>query len=318
MALPGDPTHPAQPDPEDGEEASRCLAILRDGDPDQQLDARANLARIFEGRGLLAEAAELLETNARLGPEDAALHVRLASLYRRQSRPDLAQQAIARAAALTHPPETEPPPKRASVEPPSATSPTPAPAPPRRRHARAPLLVGALGGSVLVALSIVWAGWYCGDCLDPSARLRSSMLAPTLATLPSPATAAPLVARPTSPPTIAPALSTATREATVTPAEQSTAASPAPLPSPPSTAVATEPLTPSPSATPTAPSAARAAPQGINCPPDRPIKGNQGSRSTNEWIYHVPSGRSYAVTVPEECFATEAQAQRAGYRRSLR
>jgi hypothetical protein len=57
-------------------------------------------------------------------------------------------------------------------------------------------------------------------------------------------------------------------------------------------------------------------PGGRNCPPTHPIKGNQGSRSTSEWIYHVPGGGSYAVTAPEECFATEADAQAAGYRRA--
>jgi hypothetical protein len=59
-------------------------------------------------------------------------------------------------------------------------------------------------------------------------------------------------------------------------------------------------------------------PQGADCPPSHPIKGNQGSRSTTEWIYHLPGGASYRVTVPEECFASEAEARAAGYRRSLR
>lgn len=50
-----------------------------------------------------------------------------------------------------------------------------------------------------------------------------------------------------------------------------------------------------------------------NCPASHPIKGNQGS---NGWIYHVPTGASYGVTDPEECFATEAAAQAAGYRKA--
>ena len=33
---------------------------------------------------------------------------------------------------------------------------------------------------------------------------------------------------------------------------------------------------------------------------------------------HVPGGQFYNATKPEECFATEAAAQAAGYRRSLR
>lgn len=51
-----------------------------------------------------------------------------------------------------------------------------------------------------------------------------------------------------------------------------------------------------------------------DCPSSHPIKGNQGSRSTTDWIYHVPGSHSYAVTDPEECFSTEADAVSAGYR----
>jgi S-formylglutathione hydrolase FrmB len=52
-----------------------------------------------------------------------------------------------------------------------------------------------------------------------------------------------------------------------------------------------------------------------NCPSTHPIKGNQGS---NGWIYHVPTGASYSATDPEECFATEAAAVKAGYRKAPR
>lgn len=52
-------------------------------------------------------------------------------------------------------------------------------------------------------------------------------------------------------------------------------------------------------------------PNGKSCPASAPIKGNQGSP---EWIYHRPGQGSYDVTVPEECFATAAQAEAAGYR----
>lgn len=47
-----------------------------------------------------------------------------------------------------------------------------------------------------------------------------------------------------------------------------------------------------------------------NCPASHPVKGNQSG------IYHVPGGRWYAVTNPEECFASAGAAQRAGYRAS--
>ena len=50
-----------------------------------------------------------------------------------------------------------------------------------------------------------------------------------------------------------------------------------------------------------------------SCPDSKPIKGNRDSM-----IYHVPGGKFYDKTNPEECFATEGEAQTAGYRRSLR
>lgn len=50
---------------------------------------------------------------------------------------------------------------------------------------------------------------------------------------------------------------------------------------------------------------------GYNCPSGYPIKGNADSG-----IYHVPGGRYYKATKPEECFATEAAAKAAGYRKS--
>lgn len=50
------------------------------------------------------------------------------------------------------------------------------------------------------------------------------------------------------------------------------------------------------------------------CPAWAPIKGNQNSKG--EWIYHLPTGRDYAKTDPEECFRTEAAARAAGYRAS--
>jgi hypothetical protein len=55
-----------------------------------------------------------------------------------------------------------------------------------------------------------------------------------------------------------------------------------------------------------------------DCPASHPIKGNQGSRDQPVWIYHPPGTASYAATDPEECFATAADAQAAGYRAPLR
>jgi hypothetical protein len=63
----------------------------------------------------------------------------------------------------------------------------------------------------------------------------------------------------------------------------------------------------------TGPSTGRAAPIGINCPSSHPIKGNRESG-----IYHRPGAEFYDRTRPEECFATPADAEAAGYRVSQR
>jgi endonuclease YncB( thermonuclease family) len=50
------------------------------------------------------------------------------------------------------------------------------------------------------------------------------------------------------------------------------------------------------------------------CPKKAPIKGNRG----DDWIYHLPKGdQFYKVTNPEECFASEDGAKKAGYRAAL-
>lgn len=56
---------------------------------------------------------------------------------------------------------------------------------------------------------------------------------------------------------------------------------------------------------------------GAGCAPGKPVKGNL-TTSSGERIYHVPGGAFYDRTIPEECFATEADARAAGYRRSQR
>jgi hypothetical protein len=60
-------------------------------------------------------------------------------------------------------------------------------------------------------------------------------------------------------------------------------------------------------------SAGQAQPRGGACPSTHPIKGNASSM-----IYHLPGGAFYSRTNPEACFATEADARAAGYRRSQR
>jgi endonuclease YncB( thermonuclease family) len=51
------------------------------------------------------------------------------------------------------------------------------------------------------------------------------------------------------------------------------------------------------------------APIDGECPSSAPIKGN-----ANSMIYHRPGQEYYDITVAEECFATAAQAEAAGYR----
>lgn len=51
-----------------------------------------------------------------------------------------------------------------------------------------------------------------------------------------------------------------------------------------------------------------------NCPAWAPVKGNISSRG--EKIYHLPGGRWYKRTAPEECFTSAAAARKAGYRAS--
>ncbi len=57
------------------------------------------------------------------------------------------------------------------------------------------------------------------------------------------------------------------------------------------------------------PAGAVAGDGSATCPPDHPIKGNAGSM-----IYHLPGQPSYDRTVAEFCFASEQDAEAAGYR----
>jgi hypothetical protein len=56
-----------------------------------------------------------------------------------------------------------------------------------------------------------------------------------------------------------------------------------------------------------------ALPVGRDCPEGYPIKARRATR-----LYHVPGGAWYPRMTPDTCFATEAAAQQAGYRRSRR
>lgn len=64
-------------------------------------------------------------------------------------------------------------------------------------------------------------------------------------------------------------------------------------------------------AQPAPPARRSGSPQGSACPDDLPVKGNRGKK---DWIYHVRGSNNYDSTQPEECFATPADAEAAGYR----
>lgn len=82
------------------EEATYCLSLLRDGDRTQKIVARERLSQIFERRGLLDEAAQCLETNVREGIRDPRIYQRLAGVYRRQGRHELADEVLLEARRL--------------------------------------------------------------------------------------------------------------------------------------------------------------------------------------------------------------------------
>lgn len=91
-AISGSPTEP------DGrpvvQQLDHWLSLLRTGDETQKIEAREKLSLIFEQRGMLAEAIEMLEGNVWAGVRDANMQRRLAALYRQIGRQDLADKAI--------------------------------------------------------------------------------------------------------------------------------------------------------------------------------------------------------------------------------
>lgn len=144
------------------------------------------------------------------------------------------------------------------------------------------------------------------------------------------ATVAPTASpQPTDPPTLVPtnspqpaattrpkpiAVPTATEESTAAPAatEQPTSV-PEPTTEPTAPPPTEPPAPPPPTAVPVAAiDHSGSAPQGRDCPPDYPIKGNINSKG--EYIYHTRASRSYNRTIPERCFATEEDAAAAGFR----
>jgi hypothetical protein len=82
----------------DDDAAQYWLRLLRDGDADQKIQAREQLAAVFERRGMLEEATDLLISNVQDGVRNADIFRWLARLYRNQGQEVLAMQAAAEAA----------------------------------------------------------------------------------------------------------------------------------------------------------------------------------------------------------------------------
>src|SRR5947207_2638655 len=74
------------------------LTVLRHGTDAEKIEARRQLARVFEQRGMWEEAIDLLVANIRAGERDADTFRCLSRLYRAQGNEDLAMQAAAEAA----------------------------------------------------------------------------------------------------------------------------------------------------------------------------------------------------------------------------
>ena len=69
---------------EDDQRVQRWLHVLRDGDEPSKIAARRGLARVFEQRGMLKEAIELLEHNLEAGVRSAETLRWLSRLYQAQ------------------------------------------------------------------------------------------------------------------------------------------------------------------------------------------------------------------------------------------
>jgi hypothetical protein len=84
----------------DAEQIERWLAMLRAGTISEKLWARRGLAYVFEQRGMVAEATELLEANVANGGRSPQTLRWLARLYRAQG--EFERAVAAEAAASRH------------------------------------------------------------------------------------------------------------------------------------------------------------------------------------------------------------------------
>jgi predicted Zn-dependent protease len=87
-------------DTTDDRQIQDWLDDLRVGTDSAKVVARRGLARIFEQRGMLEEAADLLTANIKAGPADGATYRWLAQLYRARGEVAMSEAAAAEASRL--------------------------------------------------------------------------------------------------------------------------------------------------------------------------------------------------------------------------
>jgi hypothetical protein len=101
---------------DDDEAAQYWLDVLHRGHRDQKIEARHQLAQIFERRGMYPEATDLLISNVGAGVKNADIYRWLARLYKTQGQEVMAMHAAAEAAKyMTGPPPWTPQPSVATV-----------------------------------------------------------------------------------------------------------------------------------------------------------------------------------------------------------
>jgi hypothetical protein len=137
------------------EQAQQWLSALRDGTDAEKIAARRGLARVFEQRGMLDEAVELLEANVRAGVRSGEIFRWLARLYREQGDESLSWAALLEAAKYPSAPARS----ERTIPPdlPRASTPT------RRRLG----LVVALAVLIGLGIAVGAACWWVASLLRP-------------------------------------------------------------------------------------------------------------------------------------------------------
>lgn len=207
----------------DDQAAQHWLLLLRDGDDDQKITAREQLAAVFERRGMLEEATDLLESNVRDGVRNADIFRWLARLYRNGSDEVRAMQAAAEAAKYIR--QAVPAPARAAPAQVMPSQPIPQGPSVQPRQPRASLKVLAIGiGAVVLSLCA------CGTFLSFVATRTTGTTTAQATSTPGPAAAPTGTAVPASA-----EQPTAVAEPTATIASAPTAKPAAPKPEPSAT-----------------------------------------------------------------------------------